>query len=82
MLLLICCLAQAQPGGEGGKGKGKRGGGPTPGDIGENPQDIGEAGVAWYTTWETGTGLHQYAEQFVLDERVSGCFSQVRLYSN
>lgn len=23
-------------------------------DVPEHPQEIGEAGVAWYTTWETG----------------------------
>ena len=28
-------------------------GGPRPTDIGVNPQAIGEAGVAWYTTWDT-----------------------------
>ncbi len=28
-------------------------GGPRPDDLGANPQPIGEAGVAWYTTWET-----------------------------
>ena len=28
--------------------------GPTPDDITVNPQAIGESGVAWYTTWETG----------------------------
>lgn len=44
LLLLVGSLAQAQ----GDKSKGKRG------DVGKNPQDIGEAGVAWYTTWETG----------------------------
>lgn len=50
LLLLVGSLAQAQ----GDKSKGKRGGGATLGDVGKNPQDIGEAGVAWYTTWETG----------------------------
>ena len=28
-------------------------GGPRPDDLGARPQPIGEAGVAWYTTWET-----------------------------
>ena len=28
-------------------------GGPRPDDLGASPQPIGEAGVAWYTTWET-----------------------------
>ena len=37
-----------------GKQEGKKRGGPSPSDIGKNPQDIGDAGVAWYTTWETG----------------------------
>ncbi len=23
-------------------------------DVPEHPQEIGEAGIAWYTTWETG----------------------------
>ena len=27
--------------------------GPRPGDLGASPQKIGEAGVAWYTTWDT-----------------------------
>lgn len=28
--------------------------GPRPTDLGASPQPIGEAGIAWYTTWETG----------------------------
>ncbi len=28
-------------------------GAPRPDDLGASPQPIGEAGVAWYTTWET-----------------------------
>ncbi|MDB2686651.1 hypothetical protein N9Y42_05520 [Mariniblastus sp.] len=28
--------------------------GPTAADIQSSPQDVGEAGVAWYTTWKTG----------------------------
>ena len=28
--------------------------GPTARDIDASPQKVGEAGVAWYTTWETG----------------------------
>ena len=28
-------------------------GGPRPDDLGASPQPIGEAGVAWYTTWDT-----------------------------
>ena len=32
-------------------------GGPRPDDLGASPQPIGEAGVAWYTTWETA--LHE-----------------------
>ena len=27
--------------------------GPRPDDLGASPQPVGEAGVAWYTTWET-----------------------------
>jgi len=27
--------------------------GPRPTDLGASPQAIGEAGPAWYTTWET-----------------------------
>lgn len=27
--------------------------GPRPTDLGASPQPVGEAGVAWYTTWET-----------------------------
>ena len=60
-LLLATTLIQAQDGKKGGKkggGKSKmgerRGGGATPDTAGDNPQDVGEAGVAWYTTWETG----------------------------
>ena len=30
------------------------GGGPGMSDIKANPQPVGEAGVAWYTTWESG----------------------------
>lgn len=29
--------------------------GPRPGDLGASPQPIGDAGIAWYTTWETAT---------------------------
>lgn len=28
-------------------------GGPRPGDLGASNLDIGEPGIAWYTTWET-----------------------------
>jgi len=28
--------------------------GPNPSDITSSPQEIGSAGVAWYTTWENG----------------------------
>jgi hypothetical protein len=45
LLLSISTLAAAQPGGERG---------PRPTDIPDHPQEIGEAGIAWYTTWETG----------------------------
>ncbi len=27
--------------------------GPRPTDIGASPQPIGDAGIMWYTTWET-----------------------------
>lgn len=27
--------------------------GPRPTDLGASPQSVGEAGVAWYTTWDT-----------------------------
>lgn len=36
---------------------GQRGKVRTPGgamSVPDNPQSVGEAGVAWYTTWETG----------------------------
>ena len=28
-------------------------GGPRPNDLGASPQPVGDAGVAWYTTWDT-----------------------------
>ena len=28
-------------------------GGTRPSDIGASPQEVGEAGIMWYTTWET-----------------------------
>ncbi|NQV24779.1 MAG: hypothetical protein HQ518_10460 [Rhodopirellula sp.] len=28
-------------------------GGPRPGDLGASDLDLGEPGIAWYTTWET-----------------------------
>ena len=28
--------------------------GPRPNDLGASPLDLGEPGIAWYTTWETG----------------------------
>ena len=44
-LWLMCAtLCNAQPG--------SRSKGPT--DVPANPQPVGESGVAWYTTWETG----------------------------
>ena len=30
-----------------------RGQGPRPGDLGASHLDLGEAGIHWYTTWET-----------------------------
>ena len=29
--------------------------GPRPTDLGASPQPVGDAGIAWYTTWETAT---------------------------
>ncbi|MCP4508928.1 MAG: hypothetical protein GY826_21355 [Fuerstiella sp.] len=29
-------------------------GGPRPSDLGASDLDLGEPGIAWYTTWETG----------------------------
>ena len=55
LLLLASALVQAQaPDVDRGQSQKRRGGPPTPTTVGENPQDIGDAGVAWYTTWETG----------------------------
>ena len=48
-LLAISTCAWAQPG-----ERGQRRGGPTPADITDHPQAVGEAGIDWYTTWETG----------------------------
>jgi hypothetical protein len=28
-------------------------GGPRPNDLGASPRPVGDAGVAWYTTWDT-----------------------------
>jgi hypothetical protein len=28
-------------------------GGPKPQDLGASPQPVGDAGVVWYTTWDT-----------------------------
>ena len=28
--------------------------GPRPGDLGASRLDVGEPGIAWYTTWESG----------------------------
>ena len=27
--------------------------GPRPNDLGASPQPVGDAGIAWYTTWDT-----------------------------
>ena len=53
LLLLSCMLTQAQTSGGRGKSEGPRRGS-APMDIEDNPQGVGEAGVAWFTTWETG----------------------------
>jgi len=53
LLLLSCSLTKAQTSDGRGKSDGPRRG-PAPMDIEDNPQGVGEAGVAWYTTWETG----------------------------
>jgi len=42
--LLITCLSGGILLGQGG---------PRPDDLGASPQPVGEAGVAWYTTWAT-----------------------------
>jgi len=39
LMLLICRYAAAQ--------------GPRPDQLGESDLDIGESGIAWYTTWDT-----------------------------
>ncbi len=39
-LTAICSVANAQ-------------GGPRPSDLGASKLDLGEPGIAWYTTWET-----------------------------
>ena len=39
-LMAVCALGYAQ-------------GGPRPGDLGASDLDLGEPGIAWYTTWET-----------------------------
>lgn len=43
---------QASGRGQGG-GRGQRGGGRLQA-VEQNPQEVGDAGVAWYVTWETG----------------------------
>lgn len=43
ILLGFVCVADAQ--------SGKRGGATA---VPDNPQSVGDAGIAWYTTWETG----------------------------
>ncbi len=37
--------------------------GPRPDELGANPQPIGEAGIAWYTTWETGLAEAQRSQR-------------------
>ena len=39
-LMFACATASAQ-------------GGPRPTDLGSSDLDLGESGIAWYTTWET-----------------------------
>ena len=39
-LMTACSVANAQ-------------GGPRPSDLGASNLDLGEPGIAWYTTWET-----------------------------
>ncbi|MCG8649347.1 MAG: hypothetical protein MI861_05920 [Pirellulales bacterium] len=39
LVLLMAAVAPAQ--------------GPRPGDLGASDLDVGEAGIAWYTTWQT-----------------------------
>lgn len=44
LLLTLFAIALAHP----AAGQGAR-----PTDIGASPQPMGEAGIAWYTTWDT-----------------------------
>ena len=54
ILLTLICLGTtvgfAQPGG----GRQQQRGGNRLHAVGENPQAVGTAGVAWFTTWEKG----------------------------
>lgn len=45
ILILFTTVACAQRGQRAGKG---------PSEVPDHPQAVGEAGIAWYTTWETG----------------------------
>ncbi|MDG1872426.1 MAG: hypothetical protein P8J27_00845 [Mariniblastus sp.] len=46
-LFLLSAVCHAQPG---SRNKGTR----SAMDVPDNPQAVGDAGIAWYTTWETG----------------------------
>ncbi|MGI9472924.1 MAG: hypothetical protein ACR2NZ_15395 [Rubripirellula sp.] len=45
--------SSAQPPRPGGQRGGSGGGGPRPGDLGSSKLNLGEPGIAWYTTWES-----------------------------
>ncbi|MCH2203134.1 MAG: hypothetical protein MK102_14275 [Fuerstiella sp.] len=45
LLILICPYAAAQ--------------GPRPDQLGESGLDIGESGIAWYTTWDWETARNE-----------------------
>lgn len=38
-------------------------GGPRPENLGASPQPIGEAGVAWYTTWDSAKAEAQRSQR-------------------
>jgi hypothetical protein len=50
LLLALTCVVEAQ----GNRGGGNRSGGKGISGVADNPQEVGESGIAWYTTWKTG----------------------------
>lgn len=51
------------------------------GQIADNPQPVGEAGIAWYTTWESGLAEAKRSNRPIFfmsaattTRGVSGCF--------